>query len=137
MRWFAIVLSLVLAACNAPSPYFGSVPATRVAIGGAVFDVRVRGDLAEAMRINRQYAPRLHGIAPLAEQAMQQVSGCMVRELSGDAALVLGVLDCGSGTHRSVLRRVPPSYDCNAITGWGRSGSQHHTVTYECDPMGY
>lgn len=86
---------LLLLACNTPGPHFRGLPATRVTIDGSVFDVRVRGEMAEAMRVNVQYAPRFGPIRERAGRAMAQVSNCRVEKVLGDQALATGVLDCG------------------------------------------
>lgn len=85
---------LVLAACNMPGPHFRGLPATRVTVEGSTFDVRVRDELAEAMRINTEYAPRFGPIEGRAGRAMAMVSGCEVKEVRGDQALATGILDC-------------------------------------------
>lgn len=59
--------------------------------------MRVRGLRAEAIRTNVQYAPRFGPIEARAGAAMATVSGCKVVEVTGDQALALGRLDCGSG----------------------------------------
>jgi hypothetical protein len=87
-------LCCVLAGCNTAGPHFRDLPATRVEVDGSVFDVRVRGELAEAMRVNMQYAPRFGPIRDRAARAMAQVSGCVVTEVRGDQALATGLLDC-------------------------------------------
>ncbi|WP_372570464.1 hypothetical protein [Ruegeria jejuensis] len=86
---------LLVAACGAASPEFRGAPVTRLVVDGSVFDVRLRGDLAEAVRVNPQYAPRLGPIGPRAGIAMEQVSGCQVVGVLGDQAVMTGVLDCG------------------------------------------
>lgn len=98
----AILLLTVLSACNSPGPHFRDLPATRVTIDGSVFDVRVRGELAEAVRVNGEYAPRLGPISGRAAQAMSAVSGCHVTEVRGDQAQVTGILECEYGTPRTV-----------------------------------
>ncbi len=99
MRRFAphLICLALLAGCNTPGPHFRGLPATRVTVEGLVFDVRVRGRLAEAMRVNIQYAPRFGPIRERAGRAMAQVSGCEVTEVRGDQALATGILDCGGG----------------------------------------
>ena len=87
-------LALALAGCNEPGPGFRGVPATRVTEGGSTFDVRVSGTRAEAVRINMQWAPNLDAVAPQARAAIERVSGCRVRRLGGDQALVVAYLDC-------------------------------------------
>lgn len=94
----ACLLALTLAGpagCVAPSPMFRAQPATRVTVDGSVFDVRVRGALAEALRVNREYAPHLGPLRDRAARAMAAVSGCAVTGVLGDAALMTGILDCG------------------------------------------
>ena len=91
---FLFPLALFLAGCNMPGPHFRDLPATRVTVDGSTFDVRVRDELAEAMRINMEYAPRFGPIRGRAARAMALVSGCEVREVRGDQALATGLLDC-------------------------------------------
>ncbi len=57
--WRMVILFLALAACDTTGRHFRDSPVTRVTVEGSVFDVRVRGNLAEALRINAQYAPPL------------------------------------------------------------------------------
>lgn len=98
-RWLIPLLTVltVPAGCNAPSPMFHGLPAERVTVAGSVFEVRRRGDLAEAVRVNRQYAPRLGPLGARAGQAMERASGCPVDWVLGDQAVMLGRLDCGDG----------------------------------------
>ena len=94
MRYWIGPLLLILSACDGGSPHFMGIEPTRVTIDGSTFAVRVKGDLAEAVRVNMQYAPRMGPIGGRAARAMEQVSGCAVREVRGDQALILGILDC-------------------------------------------
>lgn len=95
MRLSLLLLALsTLVACNTPTLPFRGIAPVRVTIDGSTFDVRVRGDLAEAIRVNAQYAPRLGPIEDRAARAMAQVSGCRVKRVTGDQALLLGQLDC-------------------------------------------
>ncbi|WP_299666909.1 hypothetical protein [uncultured Ruegeria sp.] len=89
-----VLVFLLLAACSGGTPYFRDQPATRVAVNGSIFDVRVRNELAEAVRVNPQYAPRLGPIRDRAALAMAQVSGCPLLDVLGDAAVTVGVLGC-------------------------------------------
>ncbi|MDA9270720.1 hypothetical protein N9P57_01185 [Planktomarina temperata] len=59
MRFLWMLLPLL--ACNTSSFEFSGVPAQRVIIGKSVFDVRMVGDRAEAICINREWAP-VHGV---------------------------------------------------------------------------
>lgn len=109
-----VVVCFALAACHWASPYFAGLPAQRVMIESAVFDVRVRKDLAEANRISPQVLPRFDDVALKAARAMRIASGCDVVEVRGDAAQIIGVLAFkGKGP-----ARVPNGtelYDCVVI----------------------
>lgn len=83
-----------LAACNTAGPHFRGLPVTRITVEGSTFDVRVRDELAEAIRINAEYAPRFGPIQRRAGIAMAQVSGCTVKDVRGDQAQATGILDC-------------------------------------------
>ena len=89
-----IAILFGLAACNTPGPHFRGLTATRIEVDGSLFDVRIRGEMAEAMRLNFEYAPCFGPIRNRAALAMGAVSGCMVRDVLGDQALATGVLDC-------------------------------------------
>ncbi|WP_246253562.1 hypothetical protein [Sulfitobacter maritimus] len=116
MRWITSLFFLsVLLACNTAGPHFRGLPATRVTVEGSTFDVRVRDELAEAMRINMQYAPRFGPIRARAGKAMALVSGCEVTEVRGDQALALGLLDCGKG--RKKPREGRMALECAPVPG--------------------
>lgn len=104
---------LLLAACNTPSPGFRGVDPVRVTVGPSVFDVRVADGQAEALRVSSEYAPRMGPIGPRATLAIEQVSGCTVRRLGGDQAMIRASLSCGA---RSASPPVPPSYSCAVFT---------------------
>jgi len=112
MRGF-LLLALLLMGCGGPSPEFRKVHVTRVMMGISMFDVLVTGLHAEAVRVNTQYAPRLGQLGLKAVLAIEQVSGCRVDRLSGDAAMVEATLDCGEGAPDA---RVPVPYlECDAF----------------------
>lgn len=90
-----LFLALVaLCGCDTPSRHFAGLPATRVTVDGSVFDVRIRGNKAEAIRTNAQYAPRPGPILRRASIAMRQASGCDVGNLLGDQAVAVATLSC-------------------------------------------
>ena len=131
-RWF--VLSLIaLTGCATPSPHFRSVPATRIEVDGSVFDVRVRGNLAEAVRVNPQYAPRFGPIRARAGFAMEQVSGCRVLVVSGDQAMATGTLSCDGRTPVPVASPVAVSYSCLQVSQWLNDAAGGPYVDYDCD----
>ncbi len=110
IRYFLPLTMLLCSACNTPGPGFRGIEATRITVGGSTFDVRVDGPRAEAIRLNTQWAPRLRAVAPQGVAAIERVSGCRVRKLDGDAALMTARLDCGQP-----LAPLPRgnTYDCD------------------------
>lgn len=103
-----IAILFGLAACNTPGPHFRGLTATRIEVDGSLFDVRIRGEMAEAMRVNPEYAPRFGPIRNRAALAMFAVSGCEVRDVLGDQALATGVLDCRGNGLKS-RQTTPPT----------------------------
>lgn len=89
------VLALLLMSCDTPGLAFRGVEPVRIAVGKSVFDVRVDGLRAEAIRLNTEWAPRLEAVAPRGVLAIERVSGCKVRRLDGDAAQMTARLNCG------------------------------------------
>ncbi|GAW35193.1 hypothetical protein RA2_02253 [Roseovarius sp. A-2] len=108
MRWPFVVLCLLLAACNAPGPGFHGVVPVRVAVGQSMFDVRIDGLWAQAIRLTPEWAPRPAAVIPRAVAAMEGVSGCRVARLGGDQAVMVAQLDCGAGAPPP----APPSFTC-------------------------
>ncbi|MGC1495809.1 MAG: hypothetical protein WA790_08370 [Sulfitobacter sp.] len=125
-------LCSLIAACNTAGPHFLGLSATRVTVDGSVFDVRVRGELAEAIRVNPQYAPRFGPIKERAGIAMAQVSGCKVKEVRGDQAQATGVLDCGKGTTPARPSKQP--LDCVPVRGTELRGVGVTSVDLDCYP---
>ncbi len=127
---------LVLAACSAGTPYFRDIPATRVAVNGSIFDVRIRGDIAEAVRVNTQYAPRLGPNRDWAGLAMAQVSGCPVLDVLGDAAVTVGVLGCDrEAGERLLLTSIStPNYECVDYGVYEDVGNGYGYQVFECTP---
>ncbi|MDE1130991.1 MAG: hypothetical protein OSA49_05455 [Ascidiaceihabitans sp.] len=98
MRYVALMIfCTALAACNTPSIGFRGIDPVKVTLEGSTFDVRVNGTVAEAIRTNMQYAPRLGPIGGRASVAIEQVSGCKVKRFGGDQAVIVAELDCKSG----------------------------------------
>lgn len=95
MRWF--VLILILAACDTPGLEFHGVPAEQVEVRGMTFAVRIMGNRAEAIRINRMARPKMDQVGYAAALAIERVSGCKVRQLDGDVAVVTATLRCRDG----------------------------------------
>lgn len=122
---------MILTGCDTPGPHFRDVAPQRVVVNGSAFDVRVRGNLAEAIRTNAEYAPRLGRIADRARVAIEQVSACPVREVRGDQAYVVGILECGQKGRASRSSDVGDDYECATIDVFRRSST--HEVVLELD----
>lgn len=128
----ALCLTLLLAACNTPSPGFRDVVPVRVTVAPSVFDVRIKGAQAEAIRINSEYAPRMGPVGPRAAIAIEQVSGCKVRRLGGDQAMIRAALDCGG---HGAPPPAPPSYSCAVLTRPASGGPGARIRDIICDPV--
>lgn len=128
----ALLCILLLSACNTAGPHFRGLPATTVTVDGSTFDVRVNGDLAEAIRTNTQYAPRFGPIRDRAARAMQMVSGCTVKEVRGDQAVATGILDCGDGGPR--IDRLTPQgdYECLTIDSYVSPATNELVLDVDC-----
>ena len=134
MRRLILLITVWLGACSTPGPYFRDLPAVRVSVAGSVFDVRVRGDLAEALRINPQYAPRLGPLSARARFAMAQVSGCEVVRVLGDQAQMTGELACGGRPQDWSRLPVRASYSCVQLSTWLNDEPGGPYFDYDCDP---
>lgn len=106
-------------------------------IGGAAFDIRVRDNLAEAIRTNAQYAPRRGSLAAQATFAMETVSGCKVRDLKGDQTYLIGQLDCdGSGeVYRPARGAGSTELECLTLDAYVSAATGEHVLDLECDPV--
>lgn len=105
----AISLGL-LAGCNAPGPDFRGIDPARISVGKSTFDVRVIGNRAQAIRLNPEWAPRRAATAPRGIAAIEVVSGCKVRTLGGDQAVMVARLECGKAVDASDPARA---YECD------------------------
>ncbi|MFB9150041.1 hypothetical protein [Roseovarius ramblicola] len=113
MRSVALLLMAVLAACSHPSPAFYGVAPVRVGVGQSMFDVRIVGRHAQAIRLSREWAPRTIMVAPRAAAAIAAVSGCAVPRLWGDQAMIEAALVCGPDA--DARRGVPQAHDCRVV----------------------
>lgn len=104
---WSVITVLALAGCDTPSPAFKGVPAQRVTIGQSTFDVRIKESRAEALRLNSEWAPRLKAVAPRATIAIEKVSGCAVKRLYGDQAMVRADLACNGRPAPAPQQPVP------------------------------
>ncbi|SEQ12825.1 hypothetical protein [Thalassovita taeanensis] len=131
MRMLVFVLGLAgLVGCNTPGPAFQGAPVSQVALGGSVFDVRVKGNRAQAIRVNRQYAPRVGPIGVRAGLAIELVSGCKVRRLDGDQAVLVARLSCGRATAPAVPEQL--QYECEVDDSYLSRGQQLEVTDMTC-----
>ncbi|MEO9895806.1 MAG: hypothetical protein ABJ178_14175 [Marinomonas sp.] len=131
MRW-CFLFPVLLAACDTPGPHFRGIAPHRVTVDGSTFDIRVRGKLAEAIRTNAEYAPRLGPIAKRAKVAIEMVSTCDVDEIRGDQAYVIGVLDCAKAPQRAQGYTVATDYECITIDSFRRSSTNERALELDC-----
>ncbi|WP_411723746.1 hypothetical protein [Loktanella salsilacus] len=75
---------------------YRDLPEFTAQVGGANFTIRADHDRAEALRTNRMMGARYAIVAPLAAEAMAQVTGCAIvpGSLGGDAVMITARLDC-------------------------------------------
>lgn len=116
MRVFVFLAAclMLLAACDAPTRGFGGAEVSRHTVDGSSFTIHHDGGMAQAVRTNRQLLP-IGTLAGQAAIAMQQATGCRVRDLAGDAAVLVARLNCG--------KAVAPTCEVDAILK-GRRGMQ-------------
>ena len=91
---YSLILLIFLAGCDAPGRHFRGIEPVRVSMGKSVFEIRQRGNLAEALRINKRHAPRLGRVADEAKAAIEQATGCQVTRILGDAVMITAKLRC-------------------------------------------
>lgn len=124
--------------CNTSGPHFNGIEATRITVDGSTFDVRVQRRLAEAIRVNAEYAPRLGPIATRAGRAMELVSGCLVVQIRGDATQTTGILDCGEEQEPQVgVLVVGLNYECFAVETYIGDPDDIQFLDYECEAVPY
>ncbi len=104
-----------------------------MSVAGSTFDVRRKGRLAEAIRVNNQYAPRLGLVAPRAEIAMEVATGCDVVEIRGDAAKVTGILVCERGDAPSPVVLALREQDCEVVDVFVPAAGATGYLEAECD----
>lgn len=127
--WFCL---LALLACNTPGLDFVGAPPTRLSVSGATYDVRLAGNRAEAIRLNPTYAPRLGAFEFTARAAMEIVSGCTVIKIKGDAAQLVGTLDCKAAPVRRPARPRAIELDCYEVDQWTIEGLEQTTTLLDC-----
>jgi hypothetical protein len=92
---FAAV-ALVVLGCSSPGLEYAGTAPTRVDVNGRVFEVYVKGDRSQAIRVNREWGARQEDVLADARIAIERASGCAVDEddIRGDVTLVNATLSC-------------------------------------------
>lgn len=135
MKYMIALPLLFLLSCNTAGPHFRGLEPVTVTVDGSTFDVRVRGELAEAIRTNAEYAPRFGPIRERAARAMAMVSGCEVKEVRGDQAQATGILRCGKGGAQvRPAAELPRGLDCVPVRGTELQQLGGTSVEIDCDP---
>jgi len=96
MQRYGYLALVLLASCSSPHPVFMSSQEQVVEVEGSRFTVRIKGELAEAIRTNFEFVPKISDTFPKAAKAMEIASGCTVvpNSMKGDPALMVAKLDC-------------------------------------------
>jgi hypothetical protein len=89
-----LLLLLLVAGCDSPTPAVARWQRATVEVGGMVFGVHWAGEKAEAYRTSKHLRPKLGEVQAKAALAIARASGCRVREIGGDHAIVMARLDC-------------------------------------------
>jgi len=136
-RWTILLFCAVLIGCDTPSPAFRGIAPTRITVGKSTFDVRVNGNRAEAIRLNSEWAPRMAAVAPRAVAAIETVSGCEVRKLGGDQALILAKLKCRKGAKARPALPERIEYDCDIDDTYVNRGLGQEITEMSCRARRY
>lgn len=117
MHRIAIILVLLLiAACDTPGRGFAGIAPQRVEAGGAVFDLRRKGDIVEAIRVSKHAWPRYDWVAVRAARASQRATGCAPRWARGDPSVMRLGLSC-DGRPAPKIPEGPNVLHCE-VTGY-------------------
>ncbi|NSX53981.1 hypothetical protein [Parasulfitobacter algicola] len=120
-----------------PPPAYYGVPATRMTVEGSTFDVRIKDNQAQAIRVNMQYAPRPDRMYPKAALAIEKVSGCRIAKgsLNGDQVIINARLACGGKAPR-VPVPVVDQLECEVTDIYENDGLRQVKADVECDAYG-
>lgn len=129
-----LVLLLSLAACDTPGLDFKGIEPTRIEVSGTLFDVRIRGRMAEAIRLTPDPAPRWLRVGAKAGFAIEKVSGCKISRLGGDTAVVTAHLRCAGA---SMPPALPPKlhYVCDIDAPYTIRGTSIGVTEITCDQV--
>jgi len=128
-----LALLLILAGCNTPPAYFSQSTVQTLSVEGSTFDVRIRDQIALAMRTNPEPISQLKFVEARARAAMEEVSKCKVVETLGDVSVMMGALSCDGRPAPSLAALSPPSLDCYEVDRYTSGATQEEVVFYDCD----
>ena len=114
MRVLCFLILGVLAACNTGGPGFSGIAPERVSRDGSVFLFRRNGPLIEAQRVSPEVAPRFQPVARKAGLAAQAKTGCPVRWVMGDQAMMILALACPGAPEPPKMPRTR-HWRCDAL----------------------
>ncbi|MGR3468745.1 MAG: hypothetical protein ACU0CI_12795 [Shimia sp.] len=123
IRWFVLILLLLLAGCNTPSREFLDAPAERIVIGGAEYTVWFQPErrLAQALRTSSEVRFREDAEMRFM-RAIQRVTGCLIRPngMAGDYVMVTAKVACGTDPMTPYDARLVEygPIRCEMFTGW-------------------
>jgi hypothetical protein len=129
----ALACLILLCACDTPSPDFWGVEATRVMVQGTTFDVRIKDRKAEAIRLNAEPRPRWMVIGAKAGLAIERVSGCKIKKLGGDPAVVLAKLKCKNDPDQQRYLPRNLTYDCDIDDTYFSRGRGVEVTEMNCE----
>ena len=90
----AILVSVFVTGCDSPSPAMRASRNATVEVGGMTFGVHWTDDQAEIYRTGWARRGQWADVPGNAERAVRQVTGCEVKSMDGDPALMTARLDC-------------------------------------------
>ncbi len=96
MRSVLIILALLLAACDSPSPWLASGTQHAITLEGIEFTVWQKGDQVEIIRHGFLRPKDQRRIRPLMQEAARRTTGCDLRpgSVEGDTGVLRARLDC-------------------------------------------
>lgn len=119
MRSFLLIFLalpfLLLIACDMAGRGFAHAPVTRVTADDLQFSIRFIADThgyrGEAIRTNTMLRPQMEHISLISGAAMEQLTGCTLRQIGGDVAVQHARLKCLANDAPASLT-IGGSYRC-------------------------
>ena len=96
--WAAVAVVMLVGACDSPSPAMRASRNATVDVGGMTFGVHWTDTEAAIYRTGWAKRSAWANVPVNAELAVRQVTGCNVKSMDGDPALMTARLDCSGHT---------------------------------------